>query len=241
MTFDEIPDYVVAPPGEDDLVTDDGEPMESTRHRDQMTLLIDSLQAHVADRDDVYVSGNMFLYFSELQTKRNDFRGPDVFVVTGTTKRERKAWVVWSEEGRTPDLIIELTSDTTRHVDYGDKMRVYAHLKVSEYAIYDPWSGELDVFRLDPMTKSYGRVEPDPETGRVPLRLLGLSLGSWHGTFMTVECDWLRWFTPAGQVVLLAHEAERARADEAVARAEAAEARARELEARLRELEGRAG
>ncbi|WP_437604602.1 hypothetical protein WMF20_25545 [Sorangium sp. So ce834] len=33
------------------------------------------------DREDVYVSGNVAIYFSELQAKKNDFRGPDVFVV----------------------------------------------------------------------------------------------------------------------------------------------------------------
>ena len=35
-------------PTEDDLPCDDGEPMETPRHRDQMNLLIDSLKAHWA-------------------------------------------------------------------------------------------------------------------------------------------------------------------------------------------------
>ena len=48
--------------------------METERHRHQMNLLIDSLAEAWNDRDDFYVGGNMFVYYSELQAKRNDFR-----------------------------------------------------------------------------------------------------------------------------------------------------------------------
>jgi len=34
----------------------------------------------------------MFVYFSETQAKRNDFRSSDVFVVMDTERRERKSW-----------------------------------------------------------------------------------------------------------------------------------------------------
>jgi hypothetical protein len=88
-------------PGADELQTSDGEPMESERHRRQMLLLIESLEHAFGDRDDFYVGGDMFLYFSEAQTRKNDFRGPDVFVVLDTERRERKAWVVWEEDGKT--------------------------------------------------------------------------------------------------------------------------------------------
>ena len=36
-------------PTEDDLPCDDGEPMETPRHREQMNLLIDSLKVHWAE------------------------------------------------------------------------------------------------------------------------------------------------------------------------------------------------
>src|SRR5262245_34654149 len=101
------------PPGEDDLPYDDGEPMDSERHLEQLSLLVEQLKLLWKDRDDVYVGGNMAIYFSELQAKKNDFRGPDVFVVLDTVKRERKSWVVWQEGGRTPDVVIELLSAST--------------------------------------------------------------------------------------------------------------------------------
>ena len=52
------------PPTADELPGDDGLPMETARHREQMNLLIETLDAHWAERDDVCVGGNMFLYIS---------------------------------------------------------------------------------------------------------------------------------------------------------------------------------
>jgi Uma2 family endonuclease len=108
------------PPSSAELICDDGEPMETGRHHEQMVLLIRSLRHAWRDRSDFYVGGNMFLYFSEAQARNNDFRGPDFFVVLGTTQRERRAWVVWEEEGKAPDVILELLSESTEHVDRGE-------------------------------------------------------------------------------------------------------------------------
>ena len=65
---------------------------------------------------------------SALQAKKNDFRGPDVFVVMDTDRHERKSWVVWEEDGRTPDVVIEIMSASTEKNDRGDKKRIYAKL-----------------------------------------------------------------------------------------------------------------
>jgi Uma2 family endonuclease len=127
------------PPRGEDLPFDDGEPLESERHREQMSLLIDSLKDAWRDRRDVYVGGNMAIYFSETQARNNDFRAPDVFVVLDTERRERKGWVVWEEDGRTPDVVIELTSESTEDVDRGKKKTIYARmLHVPFYACCDP-------------------------------------------------------------------------------------------------------
>jgi Uma2 family endonuclease len=93
------------PPGEDELPYDDGEPMDTERHRKQMNLLSGSLELAWDDRQDFYVGANMAVYFSELQVKKNDFRGPDLFVVLDTVRREHKSWVVWQEGGRTPERV----------------------------------------------------------------------------------------------------------------------------------------
>jgi Uma2 family endonuclease len=219
------------PPGEDDLPYSDGEPVDSEIHAKQQTLLVSSLGRAWEARDDFYVGGNMFVYYSLLQTKKNDFRGPDVFVVLDTTRRVRKSWVVWGEGGRTPDVVIELLSETTEHVDRGDKMRIYAKLlHVSNYYLFDPLTGVLEGYTLDTNRRSYVRM---PAEGDLPCPALGLRLGVRHGLYQGVELDWLRWLDADGRP--LPTDEELARAAEAEARAARAEARAARAEARAAE------
>lgn len=217
------------PPGADQLVHSDGEPMESWRHVQQMIVLIQSLDYAWRDRNDFFVSGNMFLYFSETQTRKNDFRGPDVFVVMNTPRRERKSWVVWEEGGRTPDVVIELLSKSTEHVDRGEKMRIYARvLHVAEYFLFDPFTGVLEGYDLDSLHAEY-RPKQHDDQGRLQSVRLGLLLAPVPCTVANVEARWLRWLRPDGSVLELPVEtadAETRRADAATQRAEAATQRA---------------
>lgn len=230
------------PPSVDQLVCDDGEPMETARHRQQMTVLIESLEHAWAGREDFYVGGNMFLYFSETQTRKNDFRGPDVFVVMNTTRRERRAWVVWEEGGQTPDVVIELLSESTEHVDRGDKMRIYARaLRVAEYFLFDPFGAKLEGYTLDSLRAEYVEKAPDAQ-GRLECQRLGLWLGVVPGVLWGVDAPWLRWLDERGQALPLPSETAKrqaARAEAEAARAEAEAARAERLERELSALRGR--
>jgi Uma2 family endonuclease len=163
--------------------------METERHRKQMTLLIETLESAWRDRTDFYVGGNMFIYFSELQAKKNDFRGPDVFVVLDTERRERKSWVVWQEGGRTPDVVIELVSPSTEAIDRGEKMRTYAKLlHVAAYYLFDPLSGVMEAYALDMASRSYTVAPPDAD-GTFPCPPLGLKLGVRRGVYQGLEAD----------------------------------------------------
>ena len=253
MSQQDIPSFIpVPPPGAKDLPYDDGEPMESERHVNQMLLLIESLKLAWKEREDFYIGGNMFLYFSELQTKKNDFRGPDVFVVLDTVKRERLSWVVWEEGGRTPDVVIELLSPSTEAVDRGEKMQVYARiLMVGEYYLFDPFSGLLEGYELDRTSRTYRRMEALDERGTLPCHQLGLWLGVVPGRYHDMETELLRWQDQEGQVLPTGEElaAEAiARADQEAARADQeaklrrdAELEASELRRRLEELEKKLG
>ncbi|WP_438037139.1 Uma2 family endonuclease [Sorangium sp. So ce204] len=245
MAFQSDTSFVpIPPPGEDELPYDDGEPMESERHRKQMDLLIEALDLLWKERDDVYVGGNMAIYFSELQAKKNDFRGPDVFVVLDTVRRERKSWVVWQEDGRTPDVVIELLSESTEKVDRTDKMRIYAKLlRVPEYYLFDPFTGVLEAYALDLATMAYAPVAPGAG-GDVASPRLHLGLGVRRGTYHGLEADWLRWLDPEGRVVPTGEEQARAAEEQARAadeRARAAQHEATLLAARLAEYEQRFG
>jgi Uma2 family endonuclease len=73
-----------------------------------------------------FIGANLTIYFSRQQLKNRDFRGPDFFLVKNTTREPRNSWVVWEEDGRYPDLIIELLSDSTANVDRTTKLDLYA-------------------------------------------------------------------------------------------------------------------
>ena len=144
------------PPRGEDLPWETDEPMDSKQHGDQMFLLVDTLDLAWKDRQDYYAAGNMAIFYSETQAKKNDFKGPDVFVVLGTEKKERESWVVWEEDGKTPDVVVEILSETTAKVDRGEKKRIYASLlKVSYYYLFDPSTAELEGFELDPRSLSF--------------------------------------------------------------------------------------
>lgn len=203
------------PPGEDDLPYSDGEPVDSELHLKQQTLLTSSLALAWDARDDFYVGGNMAVYYSHLQTKQNDFRGPDVFVVLDTVRRLRKSWVVWEEGGRRPDVVIELLSPTTEDSDRGEKMRIYARLlSVSHYYLFDPVTGVFEGYVLDPNTRDYTRMAPAPN-GDLPCFVLGLSLGVRPGRYQGIEHDWLRWLGPDGQALPTDEEQARAAQEQA--------------------------
>jgi Uma2 family endonuclease len=189
ITEPDILESIRALPTEDDLPYDDGEPMETARHRDQMILLITSLQLHWADRSGYYVGGNMFVHYDPSNKRRS--RGPDFFLVLDVEDRERKSWVVWQEGMRFPDVIIELLSDTTREVDKGEKKALYEQLfRTSEYYLYDPFSQEFIGYHLH--GRHYQEVQQDAEQ-RIFSAVAGLSLG--------VRDGWLRWLTADGVVV----------------------------------------
>jgi len=253
-----------AMPGQDELPCDDGEPMETLFHDVQDALLKDTLVDACPERRDMFVAGNMFVYFSAHQVKSNDFRGPDVMVVLGVDGfKVRKSWVAWEEGGRLPDVVIEVTSESTAHVDRGEKMRIYSEIwRTSAYFIFDPETERLEGFKLDATGRRYTPLLAD-DNGDFEVAALGLKLGLRHTEYRRFAQRFVRWLDPSGQPLPTAQErlgteraradiertranaertradAERTRADAERARADAERARVEELEARLRALETR--
>ncbi|MGF1524310.1 MAG: Uma2 family endonuclease [Leptolyngbyaceae cyanobacterium] len=205
----------------------DEPPLESDFHRDQIDLLIQILRWWWRDRQDIYVSGNLTIYYNEEQLKSRDFRGPDLFVVLGTENKPRKSWVVWGENGQYPNAIVEILSASTAKVDKGLKKELYQNtFRTPDYFLFDPESVELSGFQL---VKS--RYEPIQPNKRQHLwsEQLGLYLG--------VHESKLRFFTEAGQLIAAPDERaeqEHQRAEQERQRAEQAEAQLEQLKQQLR-------
>ena len=218
----------------------DGKPMaENDAQRSAITYGIGALSRHFGDRPDVYVSGDLLIYYEEGDPRVSI--APDVFVVFGVEKRRRPNYRLW-EEGRAPAFVIEVASPSTWRDDVGWKRSVYARLGVREYWRYDP-AGEHLPARLqgERLTRA-GYVRQPAETapdGTLTLRsrTLGLELRAAPGREM-------RFRDPATGAELRSHDEEaegrleaEARAADAEARAADAEARAADAEARLSELQ----
>jgi Uma2 family endonuclease len=181
-----------------DYPTGDGKPMAETDvHRDDMVDVIQMLKDHFADHSDVYVSGNLLMFYVE--GNRRKHVSPDVFLVWGVEKKDRDHYLVW-KEGKAPDLAIEITSKSTRREDTKTKKELYRDvLEVAEYFQFDPTEDylkpPLQGFRL--IDGDYVPIEL--VDGRLPSKILGLHLER--------DGKKLRLFNPAtGRRLLLASE-----------------------------------
>jgi Uma2 family endonuclease len=153
----------------------DGKPMAETDiHYEVVTNTRFALQWYFRDREDVYVSGNLFVYYEEGNPKK--CVAPDVFVVFGVPKKRRRVYLVW-EEGKGLDVVFEFTSRKTRNEDFGRKMDIYRGiLGVRELFIFDP----LREYMEPPLLGFYRRgerwVREEPKEGRLVSEVLGLEV-----------------------------------------------------------------
>ena len=158
-----------------DYPTSDGRPMgETDLHRQDMMDVISTLEDHFAADPDVYVTGNLLLFYE--RGNRRKHVSPDVFVVKGAPKGPRDYYLLW-DEPKGPDVVIEITSKTTRREDQKVKLALYRDLlRVGEYFQFDPTEDYLK----PPMQGHRlieGRYEPiEPVDGRLPSQVLGLHI-----------------------------------------------------------------
>jgi Uma2 family endonuclease len=246
--------------------------LESHYHALQQQLLAEVIHQHFKGRSDYFCGTNMFVYYSleqakgiidfvEGKTDRAPYKGPDLLVVVGIdgTKR-RKHWVVWDEDDRFPDLIVEITSPSTKSKDTDDNLKLYAQVfRTREYFWYDEEAGEWMGYRLQ--GESYVLIEVN-ERGWRWSEVLGGWLGVSELPYRGWRYRWLRLYdvggrlVPTGEELAAAERAlreqerqraeqaerrierERRRAEAERQRAEQAERRLAELEAELKRLRG---
>jgi len=124
---------------------------ETDLHRKLMIALLHALEEFFREQMSVYVSGNIFLYYLDEANERQSV-SPDIFVVFGVAKKDRRVYKL-EEEGVAPQVVIELTSASTRVEDLVAKHYIYARMGVQEYFLFDPYSDALQTtlrgFRLE--------------------------------------------------------------------------------------------
>lgn len=203
------------PIGADDLSdypTGDGKPLAETPiHRDNLLDAVKTLDWFFANDPLAYVSGNMLAYYE--QGNRRKRVSPDVFVALGVEKaRPRDAYFVWLEP-HGPNVVIELTSKSTRREDLKTKMAIYQDkMPVPEYFLFDPREEYLEPSLQGYRLRGGVYVPIESVGGRLPSEELGLELdrgGEWLRFYDPASGGWL----PTLQERLIAETAQRQQAE----------------------------
>lgn len=147
---------------------------ETDFHRKEMSDLINALDDRYREIADIYVAGNLFVYY--VKGDKRAVVCPDVFLVKDVPKKQRRTYKLW-EEGSAPSFVVEVTSLHTRDEDLRDKKKKYELLGVEEYFLHDPF-GEyltptLQGFRL--VADRYRPLSPSPD-GSLISNVTGLRL-----------------------------------------------------------------
>jgi len=215
----DIPEDVILPPS--DLYSDEP-PLETELHLEQIMLLLKCLKWLWRDRTDFYAAGNLTIYYSLSKRKSDDFRGPDFFVVLDSDRKTRKSWVVWDEDGKYPNVILEILSESTANTDKKLKKELYQNtFRTPDYFWFDPYTLEFAGFHL--IDGNYQPLEANSQ-GHLWSHQLDLYLG--------IHQCLLRFFTREGKLVPTPEE----EAEFERQQKELAENRSERLAAKLREL-----
>lgn len=112
-----------------------GKPMgETDKHILLMMALRFALDEFFKATEQVYVGSNLMCYYVEGDMTKSV--SPDVFVVRGADKGDRRVYKFWEEP--IPNVVLEISSRKTRKDDLHSKKDLYAWLGVREYFIFDP-------------------------------------------------------------------------------------------------------
>ncbi len=210
------------------------------------------LALHLGRPETTLVAGDRYLVVRPTRNLAGS-RYPDLLVafeVDPVLYKESNGYII-AEQGKPPDFVLEVASESTGGVDVGAKREDYAALGIAEYWRFD----ETETGRHHG-TRLAGDRLVDGEY--VPIPIDELPDGSLQGYSAALRLS-LRWqrgqlvfYDPETEQRIATFEDERARADAAEsradaerqartiagARADAAEARVRELEERLRQQGG---
>ncbi len=172
-------------------------------------------------------------------------RVPDLLIAFGVSPGTYKAnnGYIVSEQGKPPDFVLEVASESTAEIDTGDKRDDYAALGIPEYWRFDHTGGDFYGTAL-----AGDRLE---QGSYVPVQIDTLATGVMQGYSQALNLI-LRWeqgelafIDPGTEEPIPTYQDQKARADSAEARADTERGRAdtergradRE-EQRARQLEG---
>jgi Uma2 family endonuclease len=213
----------------------DGQPMaDSTIQYQWITKIQGGCDALFKDDPNVFVEGDLLWY--PVEGNNTICQAPDVMVVFGRAKGDRRSYLQWQENNIPPQVVFEIRSFSDSQTKMDKKVAFYNRYGVEEYYLYDPEKKELSGWqRIERLLEVI-----EPMSGWVSPRL---------GVRFELKEEGLELYRPDGQKFLSYLEleeqrefaAQRAeqeaqRAEQEAQRAEQEAQRAERLAAKLREL-----
>lgn len=213
----------------------------STAHDEFSRGLCTGLVARYRQRPDVFVAHDLFVYFDGGGRAEAARLAPDLLVSFGAPKRLRGSYAVW-EEGKPPDFVLEILSESTWRKDVEVKPGLYERMGVREYFVFDPHG------HIDPLLRAWRFADGRRE--RLPVVDVADGMRGVHSETLNLhlchtvpwrlrheghpQAGLLRWRDPATRRWLETADDMERRADEEARARRALETRVAELEARLR-------
>ena len=155
-----------------------------------------ALRLYLGNPETTVVLGEVPLYW-RVRTGRAGVRIPDLLIAFHIRRAliSRQKGYAIEEQGKPPDFVLEVASDTTAVNDQTDKRRDYANFGVTEYWLFDPDWGQRYPAGLMGWRLVNGRYRRIPIHQHGPGRYYGWSAAL--GLYICWEDGRLRWYAPA--------------------------------------------
>ncbi len=194
-----------------------------------------SIAIHFGNYESTFVLSEVPV--SPYATIRRENRKPDL-IVTFDCDRDllirQKGYSILAQ-GKPPDFVLEVASESTGVVDYTDKRRDYAACGIPEYWRFDPSGGFFHEVALAGDRLVEGEYQP------IEIQVVGDRTYRGYSEVLGLWVYWderqLRWFDPKSERFLRTHDEEYARAELEAYERQRAELRAESAETRAESAE----
>ena len=191
------------------------------------------LALHLGNLDTTVITGEMYLTGAPGAPARERV-APDLLVAFNADPAELYAsnGYIISEQGKPPDMVMEIASRDTGRNDIGEKREWYAALGIPEYWRFDE-TGAYHRAKLGGDRLVDGEYQP------IPIETLADGALQGYSPVLNLHLRWeqgqLSWYDPATGLPIDTFESERQARLQAEQEHQAAQSRIRELEEQLRQ------
>ena len=213
----------------------DGQPMaDSTIQYKLIVKIKEGCESLFKNDPNVFVAADLLWY--PVEGRPDISQAPDVMVIFGRPKGDRRSYLQFNEDNIAPQVAFEIRSHNDRQTKMYKKLSFYNPYGVDEYYLYDPENNDLSGWQR--IERNLELIEPmegwvSPRLGvRFELGEAGLEIYRPDGQRFLSYAE----LEEQGELNRQRAEQEAQRAEQEAQRAEQEAQRAERLAAKLREL-----